>query len=183
MNRLWGRTGSTPGRALRFPCPFVCSCPGSPASPASLVTSGPWDRALAGGECRLWLGLRAGRRSRAEGCIRCLGLDLKLTLGILCYFSFLFASQTRGPSRERGGPRMAGSPEERTPGPRACAWSRARRSPPARRTRPQRGRPHWGGTEPSRAAIVTARFHFRIQTFASLIRNNDALKRNTRTLV
>lgn len=52
MNRLWGRTGSTPGRALRFPCPFVCSCPGSPASPASPVTSGPWDRALAGGECR-----------------------------------------------------------------------------------------------------------------------------------
>lgn len=49
MNRLWGRTGSTPGRALRFPCPFVCSCPGSPASPASLVTSGLWERALAGG--------------------------------------------------------------------------------------------------------------------------------------
>lgn len=40
-----------------------------------------------------------------------------------------------------------------------------------------------GGTKPSRAAIVTAPFHFRIQTFASLIRNNDALKRNTRTLV
>lgn len=75
---------------------------------------------------------------------------------------------------------MAGSPEERTLGPRACAWSRAR---PPRRTRPQRGRPHWGGTEPSHAAIVTAPFHFRIQTFASLIRNNDALKRNTRTLV
>lgn len=78
---------------------------------------------------------------------------------------------------------MAGSPEERTLGPRACAWSRARRSPPAR----AHAAPAWsaalGGTKPSRAAIVTARFHFCIQTFASLIRNNDALKRNTRTLV
>lgn len=58
------------------------------------------------------------------------------------------------------------APQPARPAPAAPAWSAA-----------------LGGTKPSPAATVTAPFHFRIQTFASLIRNNDALKRNTRTLV
>lgn len=105
----------------------------------------------------------------AEGCMWFSGLDLKITLGILCYFSFPFTSRMREPSRERGGPGMAGSQEQRSQDPRVRAWGGALCSPPAAAHRGP-GEVRCPGGHGSPAAPPTS------PTFISLIRKNDALK-------